>query len=80
MGPQFVLNGASTDVFVTVLAADGQSLAFSTYLGGGKDENIEGLGGVALDAARNIYVAGTTRSTNFPVVKRAAGRLRRRDD
>lgn len=68
MGPQFALNGASTDAFVTVLSADGRSLAFSTYLGGSKNENIEGLGGVALDAAGNIYVAGTTRSTNFPVV------------
>lgn len=68
MGPQFNFNGASSDAFVTVFSADGQSLAFSTYLGGGNFENIEGLGGVALDGAGNIYVVGTTRSRNFPVV------------
>lgn len=68
MGPQFAFNGASSDAFVAVLAADGQSLAFSTYLGGDNNENIEGLGGVALDAAGNMYVVGTTRSTDFPVV------------
>lgn len=68
MGPQFIFNGASSDAFVTVLAADGRSLVFSTYLGGGNNENIEGLGSIALDAAGNMYVVGTTRSTDFPVV------------
>lgn len=73
MGPQFALNGASSDAFVAVLAADGQSLAFSTYLGGGNNENIEDYGGVALDAAGNIYVVGTTRSTDFPMVNARQG-------
>ncbi|MCS7039689.1 MAG: SBBP repeat-containing protein, partial [Caldilineales bacterium] len=73
IGPQFAFNGASSDAFVTVLNADGQSLVFSTYLGGGNDENIEGRGSVALDGVGNIYVVGTTRSTNFPVVNARQG-------
>jgi hypothetical protein len=68
MGPQFALNGASSDAFVTQLSADGQALVFSTYLGGGNNENIEGRSGVALDGVGNIYVVGTTRSTDFPAV------------
>lgn len=66
MGPQFALNGASSDAFVTVLSADGQSLVFSTYLGGNNNEGIEGRGGIAIDGAGNMLVVGTTRSQNFP--------------
>jgi hypothetical protein len=40
------------------------TFAFSTYLGGAGDD--QGLG-VAVDAAGNVYVAGSTTSVNFPV-------------
>ena len=66
MGPQFALNGASSDAFVTVLRADGQALVFSTYLGGGNDEGIDGRGSIAVDSAGNMVVVGATRSQNFP--------------
>jgi len=43
----------------------GSSLVFSTYLGGGFNENING-GSIAIDTATNVYVTGTTESPNFP--------------
>ncbi|MBN1811302.1 MAG: SBBP repeat-containing protein [Anaerolineae bacterium] len=38
-------------------------LLYSTYVGGSSDEDV---GGIALDQQGNVYVAGTTHSTNFP--------------
>jgi len=58
------------DAFVTKLDPSGSALVFSTYLGG--DTQDEGLG-IALDANRNVYIAGYTDSTNFPIVNAAPG-------
>ena len=52
-----------TDAFVARLDPSGSTLVFSTYLGGGGDDAAIAL---SLDASANIYVAGTTRSTDFP--------------
>jgi Beta-propeller repeat/Dockerin type I domain len=54
-----------TDVFVTKLSSTGNSLIYSTYLGG---SGYEGADGIALDAAGCAYVTGYTVSTNFPTV------------
>jgi hypothetical protein len=51
--------------FVAKLAPSGSSLLFSTFLGGSLGA---GLGGIALDAAGDIWVAGGTESFDFPVV------------
>jgi hypothetical protein len=59
------------DAFVTKLNADGSRLLYSTYLGGSDID--EGFG-IALDAARAVYVAGTTISTDFPTTIRAVQR------
>jgi photosystem II stability/assembly factor-like uncharacterized protein len=60
------LKGAA-NAFVTKFAADGASLVYSTYLGG--NSNLYWLDsgfGIAVDAAGNAYVTGTTSATNFP--------------
>jgi hypothetical protein len=52
------------DAFVSRLSATGNALAYSTYLGGGAQD----IGrGIALDGPGNVYVVGSTTSTNFPV-------------
>jgi hypothetical protein len=51
--------------FVAKFTADGSQLVFSTYLGGSRGSSARAL---AVDAAGNAYVGGTTSSTNFPTV------------
>jgi len=55
--------GGSNDIFVTQFNADGSALNFSTYLGGKAGDYGRGL---ALDAARNVYLTGYTESEDFP--------------
>ncbi len=60
------LNGSTyafSDAFVTKLSADGQTILYSTYLGGGHDE---GAQDIELDADGSIYIAGTTHSSDYP--------------
>ncbi|HEV8580780.1 MAG TPA: SBBP repeat-containing protein [Thermoanaerobaculia bacterium] len=52
------------NAFLTVFAADGQSLAYSTQLGGGSDDSANAL---AVDRNGNAYLAGRTASRNFPL-------------
>jgi len=52
------------DVFITEVAPDGASLVYSTYLGGSNSQQAYGIG---LDSTGDIYVAGYTWSTDFPV-------------
>ena len=61
-------SGASENVFLAKLSADGQSLLYSTYLGGsGSDWGL----GVAVDASENAYVTGVISSSNFPITSSA---------
>jgi hypothetical protein len=55
--------GGSTDSFVTVLSPSQHLALFSTYLGGGGDED-QLSGAIALDTLENIYVTGDTTSGN----------------
>jgi subtilase family serine protease len=52
------------DAFVLKLAPNGRTLAYSTFLGGGRWDNAFGI---AVDAAGSAYVTGQTNSTDFPV-------------
>jgi hypothetical protein len=51
------------DAFVAELNAAGSALAFSTYLGGGRDESGHRI---AIDMRGSAYVTGATNSTDFP--------------
>lgn len=68
----FPLQGAyqstqsSGDAFVTKLSASGNSLIYSTYLGG--TDGGENGNGIAVDAAGCAYIVGATSSTNFPTL------------
>ncbi|MBW1982888.1 MAG: SBBP repeat-containing protein [Deltaproteobacteria bacterium] len=66
------LDGA-TDAFVTKLNTAGTDLIYSTYLGG-KGNNDEGTG-IAVDSDGNVYVTGSTDSSNFPTVNALDGTL-----
>jgi beta-propeller repeat-containing protein len=55
--------GGATDAFVAKVNAAGSSLAWSSYLGGGDDDRGNG---VSVDAFGDVYVAGTTSSSDFP--------------
>jgi hypothetical protein len=57
-------NGGS-DVFVTKLNAAGSVLAYSTFLGGVRNDYGYGI---AVDAAHNVYVTGQTESHDFPTM------------
>jgi hypothetical protein len=60
------LGGSQGDAFVTKLAPDGSSLIYSTYLGGNSQDG--GTGKIVVDSSGSAYVAGFTKSTDFPVV------------
>jgi hypothetical protein len=55
---------SDSNAFLTVFAADGQSLVYSTQLGKG---GLDHADAVAVDRAGNAYLAGDTDSKNFPV-------------
>lgn len=59
--------GGGFDAFVSEINPAGSQLVFSTYLGGSLDEDVSGdYGAIAVDSAGlNIYVTGTTASTDF---------------
>src|SRR5579883_2776835 len=53
----------SSDAFVAALNASGSALLFSTYLGG---NSVDAANSVAVDSSHNIFVSGTTASSDFP--------------
>jgi hypothetical protein len=63
--PAHASDSGASDIFVTKLNFSGSSLLFSTYLGGSQEES--GFPSLALDADDNIYLAGLSASTDYPV-------------
>jgi hypothetical protein len=57
--------GGNEDAFVAKISATGSALLWSTYLGGTDEEEAHV---VAVDTAGNAYVAGFTRSPDFPTL------------
>ena len=56
--------GGVDDGFVAKFAANGASLTYSTYLGGGSSDDLYAL---AIDQAGNAWVTGRTNSSDFPL-------------
>jgi len=56
--------GGSYDMFVTKINSNGETIAYSSYLGGSLSE----IGyGIAVDSADNVLITGEAISTNIPV-------------
>jgi uncharacterized protein (TIGR03437 family) len=72
---QAVFGGASNagqptgDGFLTQISPDGSKILYSSYYGGQSDDAV---GALALDAQGNLYLAGSTMSSNLPVTSNAA--------
>jgi hypothetical protein len=62
-GPGLIPSGL-TDAFVATVRYTGADLMYCGYLGGSQDD---AAAGVAADGMGNVFVAGTTRSADFPV-------------
>ncbi|MFN4233291.1 MAG: SBBP repeat-containing protein [Bacteroidia bacterium] len=63
------LNGnLTTDVFVTKFNSSGNLIEFSTYIGGAFDDHVAGI---KIDNNSNIYIAGSTISSDFPTTSLA---------
>jgi hypothetical protein len=57
-------NRGSRDVFVSKLSPEGNSLLFSTYLGGGRDDYGDSI---AINSKGSMFVTGWTHSGLFPM-------------
>ncbi|MGH9520683.1 MAG: SBBP repeat-containing protein, partial [Terriglobales bacterium] len=63
---------SKSEAFVIKLSSTGSSLVYATYLGGTGGDFGQGI---AVDAAGDAYVTGSTQSTDFPVAKPLQGAL-----
>ena len=60
---QGTYGGGTNDGFVVKFNSAGSALLYSTFLGGG---GYDAVNGIAIDAGRNAYAAGYTTSIDFP--------------
>jgi hypothetical protein len=58
-------SGGGRDGFVTKIDATGSTYFYSTYLGGANDDYCYSI---EIDNSGYVYLSGTTRSVNFPVI------------
>ena len=65
------LSGLSYDAFVAKIDPTGKNYLYVGWVGGNSDDNAYS---VALDASNNLWVAGATSSTNFPLTSTGSQR------
>jgi Beta-propeller repeat len=67
LSPQilYAATDMKTDGFVAKLDRAGSALIYSTFLGGRSSDEVSGI---ALDPSSNVYLVGSTISTDFPLV------------
>jgi len=68
--PQRNYGGGRSDGFVAAINAAGNTLLYTTYLGG---SDVDQVNGVALGANGTLLVAGETSSADFPVTRALQG-------
>lgn len=56
-------NAGGNDVFITKLNPLGSDLVYSTYLGGSRNDDARGI---VVDKYGNVYISGSTYSSDFP--------------
>jgi uncharacterized repeat protein (TIGR01451 family) len=61
--PLQAANAGDADAFVAKLGATGDSLVYSTYVGGSRRD---GAGDIAVDTLGSVYVVGSADSADFP--------------
>ncbi len=61
---QGTYGGGNTDGFVASLTVDGQNINWVTYVGGSSGDEAFGI---SLDSSGDVFVAGQTTSSDFPV-------------
>lgn len=61
-------NGRPNDIFITKLTLTGDSILYSTYIGGSLRDECKAF---AVDADGNAYITGRTNSPDFPVTDNA---------
>ena len=69
-------SGSNYDAFVTKINAAGNTLVYSSYLGGSDYENIVNsvsAGRIAVDGSGNAYLTGPTYSADFPRMNQIPG-------
>lgn len=59
-------NQGSVDVIIAKLNSAGTTLLYATYIGGKSDDK---GAGIAVDGSGQVYVTGSTASSNFPLVR-----------
>lgn len=70
---EYSYQGGSHDVFVTKLSSDGKRLIYSTFIGGDDEDRANSI---VMGSGGDLYVAGRTLSSDFPVSDGAHDRVR----